>query len=262
MAPLELREFIFSQLHEKRYAAHLGMDRTIAVVKHRFYWPNMTNDIAQWCRQCQRCARTKPGAGLGKSEIEQFRAYRPMSAVDILGPLNQTYNSNSYIIVAGCYFNKWKESFAVPNHTAGIVADKVVQEVFLRFGFPAQIHTDQGPEFESHLFQKVCKLLGIEKTRSCAYNPKSDGMIERYNRSLLKMLTMFVDHNQRDWDDHLPYVMAAYRASPHKSSGISSNRLMLNREVDCPIDIMVGLPPGIPTQVCPIEYVEWLNMQC
>ena len=127
-------------------------------------------------------------------------------AKHVLGPNQvldwENQNSNSYMIVAGCYFTKWKEAFAVPSHTAGIVADKLVQKVFLRFEFPAQIHTDQGPEFKSHLFQEVCKLLGIEKTRSCVYNPKSDGMIERFNRSLLKMPTMFVDHNQRDWDDH------------------------------------------------------------
>ena len=84
-------------------------------------------------------------------------------AVDILGPLPETSNSNLYIIVCGCYFTKWKEAFAVPNHTAAVVADKLVQEVFLRFGFPVQIHSDQGREFESDLFRSICDLLGLEK---------------------------------------------------------------------------------------------------
>ena len=132
MAPLELREFILSQLHEKRYAAHLGRDRTIAVVKNRFYLPNMTNDIAQSCRECQTCARTKPGPGLGKSEIEQFRAYRPMSviAVDILGPLNQTYNSNSYIIIAGCYFTKGKKPLQYPITQLGLLLTNLYKRSF------------------------------------------------------------------------------------------------------------------------------------
>ena len=119
--------------------------------------------------------------------------------IDILGPLSQSYNNNEYIVVIGCYFTKWKEAFAIPNHTAATVADKLVQEVFLRFGFPSQIHTDQGPEFESHLFKEMCKLLGIEKSRTCPYNPKSDGLIERFNRTLITMLSMFVDKNQKDW---------------------------------------------------------------
>ena len=225
VAPKEIRDVIFTHLHEQRYAAHLGRDRTISAVKRRFYWPGMNDDIAQWCKECQLCSRCKPGPGKGKSALEQFKVFRPMSVVgiDILGPLNQSYSNNQFILVVGCYFTKWKEAFAIPNHTSAIVADKLVQEVFLRFGFPAQIHSDQGKEFESQLFKEICSLLGVEKTRTCAYRPQSDGLIERFNRTLISMLSMFVDQNQQDWDDHLPYVMAAHRATQHKSTGVTPN---------------------------------------
>ena len=190
VAPLEMREFIFSHLLEQRYAVHLGRDR-LAAIKCHFYWPNMSDDVARWCSECQKCARVKPGPGKGRSEIQQIRAYRPMSiiALDILDPLNPTYNSNQYIFfVVGDYFTKWKEAYPVPNHTAATVADKLVQELFLRLGFSTQIHSDQGPEFESQLFAEMCKLLDIDKSRTCPYNPKSDGMIERFSRSLIAML--------------------------------------------------------------------------
>lgn len=261
VAPKEIRDVIFTHLHEQRYAAHLGRDRTISAVKRRFYWPGMNDDIARWCKECQLCSRCKPGPGKGKSALEQFKVFRPMSVVgiDILGPLNQSYSNNQFILVVGCYFTKWKEAFAIPNHTSAIVADKLVQEVFLRFGFPAQIHSDQGKEFESHLFKEICSLLGVEKTRTCAYRPQSDGLIERFNRTLISMLSMFVDQNQQDWDDHLPYVMAAYRATQHKSTGVSPNLLMLNREIDCPIDLMVGSPPSYQQTECPIRYIEWVK---
>ncbi|MEW8486835.1 MAG: hypothetical protein AB2705_16775 [Candidatus Thiodiazotropha sp.] len=68
---------------------------------------------------------------------------------------------------------------------------------------------------------------------------------------------MFVDSNQKDWDDHLPYVMAAYRATQHKSSGVTPNLLMLNREINYPLDLMVGPPPNQTPVQCPIQYVEW-----
>lgn len=85
-------------------------------------------------------------------------------------------------------------------------------------------------------------------------------MVERFNRTLVAMLSMFVDENRSDWDDHLPYVMAAYRATQHKSTGLTPNLLMLNREISCPLDLMVGLPPGMETIECPIKYVEWVKM--
>ena len=98
----------------------------------------MAVDVARWCKECPVCAQGKPGPGKGKSALQQFKVCRPMSviAVDILGPLPGTNSQNMYIIICGCYFTKWKEAFAVPNHTAAVVADKLVQEVFLRFGFP------------------------------------------------------------------------------------------------------------------------------
>ena len=181
LTPREIRDIIFIHLHEQRYAGHLGRDRTLAAIKKRFYWPGMGEGEARWCKECQVCARRKPGPGKDKSTLQQFKVFQPMSvfAVNILGPLPRTNNSNEYIIVCGCYFTKWKEAFAVPNHTAATVADKLVQEVFLRFGFPTQLHSDQGREFEKDLFQAVCSLLGIEKTRTVSYNPKSDGLIER-----------------------------------------------------------------------------------
>ena len=73
--------------------------------------------------------------------------------------------------------------------------------VFLRFGFLVQIYSDQGRKFENDLFKAMCDLLCVEETRTVPYNPKSDGMIEGFNSTLAAMLSMFVNANQKDWDD-------------------------------------------------------------
>lgn len=65
--------------------------------------------------------------------------------------------------------------------------------------------------------------------------------------------------NATDWDEQLPYVMAAYRATEHKSTSCTPNLLMLNRETTCPLDLMVGHPPGQEPPECPVEYVEWVR---
>lgn len=72
-------------------------------------------------------------------------------------------------------------------------------------------------------------MLGIEKTRTCPYNPKSYGFIERAKKSILQMLKVFVSKEQKDWDDHLCYVIAAHRATQHSSAGCSTNLVMLGR---------------------------------
>ena len=70
---------------------------------------------------------------------------------------------------------------------------------------------------------------------------------------------MFVDKNQKDWDDHLSYVMSTYRADQHRSTGVSPNLLMLNRDVDAPIDVIVGALPTKTQIQCPIKYIEWMK---
>ena len=155
IAPREIRQKIFSELHGQRYAGHLGRVRTIGAVRSRFYKPNMVKDLKRWCRECDSCARAKPDPGRGRALIQHISAYQPMSvmAVDILGPLVTSRNGNNYIIVCGDYYTKWKEAFAVPDHQAVTVDDKLVTVVFLRLGFPSQLHSDQGREFESQLFK-------------------------------------------------------------------------------------------------------------
>lgn len=186
---------IFKQLHSIPIGGHFGRDRTIDSIKRRIYWPGMRNDIVRWCNSCELCARSKPGPGLGRNELQQFKIVEPLQciAIDIFGPLPVSNNGNQYIMVIGDYFTKWKEAFAIENYTALTVADRLVIEFICKYGCPEQIHTDQGREFESDLFKTVCHKLGVHKTRTTPYRPQSDGMFERFSRTLKQMLSIFTN---------------------------------------------------------------------
>jgi hypothetical protein len=145
--------------------------------------------------------------------------------IDILGPLPQSSRGNQYILVVADYFTKWTEAYAMRNQEADTVAEKLG--------------------------------LGIRKTRTTSHHPQSDGMVERYNRTLEEMLSKFVKDNQKDWDLFLPLLTMAYRATPQESTKFSPNKLMLGREVSLPVDIMIeGLP--IEAGFCISEYVDQL----
>ena len=114
--------------------------------------------------------------------------------------------------------------------------------IILRFGCPKQILTDRGPEFESELFRQLCALLEVDKIRTTGYKPSTNGAVERFHRTLNSMLAKRVCESQRDWDEHVPMVMAAYRASRHEATGFSPNRLVFGRENVMPVDIVMGTP--------------------
>jgi transposase InsO family protein len=60
----------------------------------------------------------------------------------------------------------------------------ILNEILCRFGCALAIHSNQGRNYESKVFQELCELLEIRKPRTSPMNPKANGQIERFNRTL------------------------------------------------------------------------------
>lgn len=90
----------------------------------------------------------------------------------------------------------------------------------------------------SEVITSLCKQLGIDQTRTSAYHPQANGQVESFNRTLEAMLSKVVNENQRDWDNHLPKVLFAYRTSIHESTGFTPFLINYGRSATLPVDIM------------------------
>ncbi|CAL9686082.1 unnamed protein product [Knipowitschia caucasica] len=104
------------------------------------------------------------------------------------------------------------------------------------------LHTDQGRQFEAEVIQTLCKLLCIKKTHTTAYNPKSDGMVERHNRTLIDQLAKMLLSQGGEWDGFTKQVAFAYNTSPHASTKFSPFYLMHGREARVPADVLISNP--------------------
>ena len=195
-----------------------------------------------------------------EAPMRQYNVGSPMDriAIYILGPLPVTEAGNKYILIAADYFTKWVEAFSLPNQEARTIADVLVKEFVCRFGVLLRIHSDQGRNFESALFTEICHLKGIKKTRTTPYYPQLDGMVERFNRTLEMELLKFAEHQQKDWDEHIPFLMMAYRSVVHSTTGCSPAKMMLGRELKLPVDLIFGRPEEEILQT-PVEYVLTLQ---
>ena len=158
-------------------------------------------------------------------------------AMDLLDMSVTTAKGNRYVLVMVDCFSRWTKACPLPDKTALAVADVFFQHVVCRFGMPMVIHSDQGREFENKVMQGLCLLCGSHTIRMTLYHPESDGLVERFNRTLLMMLAMFAGENRDDWDDLLPTVMMAYRSSVHESTGFSPYMLMFGEECTLPMDV-------------------------
>ena len=83
-----------------------------------------------------------------------------------MGPLPTTESGHKYILFVVDYFTIWPEAFSLSNQEAATVAEVLVKEYVCRYGVPLSLHSDQGWNFECHLIQEMCPLLGIKKTRT------------------------------------------------------------------------------------------------
>lgn len=127
--------------------------------------------------------------------------------------------------------------------------------VFQPFGCPENLHSDQGPNFESKVVQELCRLYRCKKTHTTPYHPQGNGGCERFNQTLLSLLgTLDTDH-QSHWIDNLPALTQAYNNSVHSTTGYAPTYLMFGRHVRLPMDLLwgtatVGEPPSL---------TDWVN---
>ena len=260
LIPKQLRNEVIRNNHDVQVAGHFGIGKTIKKIRSKFWWWHMDDDTRLFIHQCNKCNKNKVQTRKPKAKLGKYLVGYPMDrlGLDIIGPLPLTEDKNKYILVIGDYFTRWMEAYSLPSQHTERIADKLVHEFIARFGTPFEIHSDQGRNFESFLFKEVLKLLEVKKTRTTAYRPKSNGLIERFNKTLGQMIEKFADKNHRNWDKYLSLLLAAYRATPHPATGFSPNMLMFGREVNLPGDILFPFPrQEEPSDV--YEYVQNLR---
>ena len=202
--------------------------------------------------QCQECQKAKDPTCKSRAPLKPYVAGYPMERfhVDILGPFHPATNrGNMVIMVCTDSFTKYAVAIPLPHHQAELVANTLVEKVYLHLGIPDELHTDQGTDFESNLFKRVHTLLGVSKTRTTPFHPESNSNVERFNRTLGAMLRCFSQDEPQEWDLHLPYLVAAYNATVHDSTGFSPNFLMFGREMGQPADLLLDPPSDTPLDV-------------
>ena len=236
LVPRPGRERLFLAYHASLIGGHLGWNHTLARLSQRFYWSGMA--VGDWLRNCTTCMKRKSPAGRHHLLDNIPTGHRwDWIAMDILDVCDPTPEGFRYIIVIADYFSKWTEAFPIKDKCADTVADVLVDKIILRFWMPLVIHSDQGREFENGLMKSLCSLLGCIKTRTAPYHLESDGMVERFNRTCLMMLSMFVNDRRDKWHELLPFIMHAYHTSVHESTGYSPFRLIMGEECSLPQDV-------------------------
>ena len=157
--------------------------------------------------------------------------------MDIVGPLSKSSKGNRFILVICDYATRYPEAVPMRHVDAASVAEELLK-LFTRVGVPKEILTDQGTNFTSQLLAELYRMLHVQPIRTTPYHPQTDGLVERFNRTLKTMLRKATVKEGKDWDSLLPYLLFAYREVPQASTGFSPFELLYGRQVRGPLDIL------------------------
>jgi transposase InsO family protein len=230
----ELESILYNG-HSSLLAGHFDANGTYQRLRPDYYWPRMFKTIEEYVKTCASCQRrgkpkrTEPLHPIPVGEI--FDRW----GMDIVGPISETRQGNKYIIVATEYLTKWPEAQAIPDTKAKTVAKFFYEQVICRYGAPKVILTDQGSSFANELIDSLCEVMGSKHKLSTAYHPQTNGLTERFNKTLCETIAKYILQYDREWDQFVQSALFAYRTKIQSSTKFDPFFLMYGRKAKTPL---------------------------
>ena len=230
LIPIEWRRRIFSAIHS---LSHSGPRPTQKAILSRFVWHGLKKDVRQWCKECHSCQASKIHRHISTPLKERSPPDRRFESVhvDIVGPLPSS-EGMTYLFTIIDRFTRWPEVIPMPNGRTETCIRAFIRNWIQRFGVPSDITSDRGPQFTSHLWSGLNKLLGIESFTTTAYHPQANGMVERLHRQLKASLKARL--SSPNWMDELPLVLLGIRTAWREEPGCSSAELVYGTSLHIP----------------------------
>ena len=232
--PIAFRRLAFDALHGQ---SHPGIRASKRLVSEKYVWPGMNNDVTQWVRSCLACQRSKVHRhtrSLTSSFLPPDSRFSHVH-LDLVGPL-PVVNGKRYILTCIDRFTRWAEAIPLGDSTAATVAQAFVGTWISRFGVPSTVTTDRGAQFESNLLSSLFSLLGVVRTRTTAYHPCANGLVERLHRVLKSSLV--ATDNSRNWVQALPMIMLSIRTMHKFDLGCSPAELVYGTTLTIPGELL------------------------
>jgi hypothetical protein len=256
---LDLRKDLIKTYHEAPTSGHPGQYKTLMLLMKDYYWPGMGDMTKKFVSGCATCQRMKPDTHPTVPGITPIRssATRPFEQIsmDFITDLPESQGYDSILVVVDQGLTKGV--IFTPCHKtidALGTADLYLNHVYKRFGLPAVMISDRGPQFAAKAFQELRKALGIDHRMSTAYHPQTDRQTEQVNQELENHLRILCENDPNNWVKALPIAEFAHNQRTHEARHMSPFKIMYGTE---PVAIPIAIPrtsaPAVEERISEIK---------
>ncbi|UYV70936.1 hypothetical protein LAZ67_8001165 [Cordylochernes scorpioides] len=233
VVPKKRRKEIMSEYHNHMLNGHLGVARTTYRLKNKHYWPSMLKDVSEFVKTCHLC-QSRKGSNLSPSGLLQPNPpdNYPFEriGIDFVGPLPSTKRRRKWLIVFTDYYTRYAETKTVSEATVKEVSTFLIEQIFSRHGAPRFLISDRGSQFTSNLMKEVMKMWKVKHCFTTSYHPQTNGLTEQLNRTIINMISMYLNTDQKNCDEILPFITHAYNTTIQETTGYSPFFLLFGRE--------------------------------
>ncbi len=214
LLPKAYHPLVFKELHQDM--GHLGVERTLDLIRERFYWPQMSKDVENFVTRVCECLKKRKPNNQTHAHLIPIQTTYPFQLISIdFLHLEKCKHGYEYILVVMDHFMRFAQAYATRNKMAKTVADKIFNDFALKFGFPSRLHHNMGKEFENRLMTSLKKLSGIQGSHTTPYHPQGNGQVERFNHT--------------------------YNCTKNEATGYAPYYLIFGWSPRLPIDLLFGL---------------------
>lgn len=243
----ELRTRLIAEAHSTLLTAHPGRAKTFALLRHRYFWPRMLQDITTFVGNCHKCSRANHRQDKTPGFLHPLPVpERPQKhlVMDFKSMPKDKLGFDAVLVIMD---RLAKDSVTIPCHSTCTARELAVLFIsnYWRFnGSPDTIVTDRGPQFISSFWEEFARILGIRHKYSSGQHAQTAGQVEIMNKYLDQRLRPFIDYYQDNWSELIPMMDHAQLTLPHDSIGMSPYELKFGHQPKTTFDWERPAPPA------------------
>jgi len=243
--PEVFRRRLVEEIHGGILGGHFGVERTLDAVRRHYWWHGMRKDIEDIIRGCPECNARGSGRGERRPLLQPAeRVGVPWERVGIdYTDMTRAKDGNTKILVMIDHATKFVIAKATKDGSAETAARIVFEELICKYGAPKELWSDRGKSFIGEVAKYLTDLFQIKQKFTSGYHPQTNGLTERFNRTIIDESAKAVNDEKHDWADWLPAKVFAYNTTVQSSTGYAPFELIHTFFPRLPIDTELVDPP-------------------